>query len=204
MSKEEQDAWIKAGKPSLDEWSNSTIRKMVVNRRSDEEQFERYRFLLGNDAPKTFTSFQRIKYNNEEKWEYLKAFAGYKRRYPTSSKPYFDIYRDIKANTSIKGVVLPPVQKRAYILPTAGRDPYHLLNRMKERGISDDDIRSFMEDAKIMLVQWGGQRQRFVSDRGMCVITKEDDGWLFKTAWTAKDYDEESYYLMEAIKRAGL
>lgn len=65
MSKEEQAAWIKAGKPNLDEWANSTIRKMAVNRRSDEEQFERYREVLGDLAPKNFTSFQRMKYNSD-------------------------------------------------------------------------------------------------------------------------------------------
>lgn len=75
---------------------------------------------------------------------------------------------------------------------------------MVERKITDDALRGYMKDAKIMIVQWGGARRRYVSDNGMCVITKENDEWIFKTAWTKHDYDEESEKIMEAIKNAGL
>lgn len=78
------------------------------------------------------------------------------------------------------------------------------MHRMNERGITDDEIRGYMKDAKIMLVQWRGQRQMFVSEAGICVIAKNGDDWVYKTAWKKNDNDEETDKIMEAIKNAGL
>lgn len=75
---------------------------------------------------------------------------------------------------------------------------------MEERGITDDEIRSYMRDAKIMVVQWGGQRQLFMGERGMCLIVKDGDDWKFRTAWKTCDNDESSDYIMEVIRNAGL
>ena len=55
-----------------------------------------------------------------------------------------------------------------------------------------------------MIVQWGGKRQRFVSEDGMCVVTKSGNDWIYKTTWKKSDYDEASDKIMEAIKNAGL
>lgn len=43
------------------------------NRAADRKQLEQYRDLLGDYAPKSLVSFQRMKYNEPEKWEALKA-----------------------------------------------------------------------------------------------------------------------------------
>ena len=78
------------------------------------------------------------------------------------------------------------------------------MHRMMERNITDDEIRGYMSEAKIMIVQWGGRRQRFVGENGMCVVTKIGEDWIYKTAWKKSDYDEMSDKIMEAIKNAGL
>ena len=39
---------------------------------SDSQQFERYRSVLGRNAPKTLEEFNNIKYNDSEKWDALK------------------------------------------------------------------------------------------------------------------------------------
>lgn len=43
------------------------------NRAADRKQLEQYRDLLGDYAPKSLVSFQRLKYNEPEKWQELKA-----------------------------------------------------------------------------------------------------------------------------------
>ena len=58
-----------------------------------------------------------------------------------------------------------------------------------------------MKNAKVMFSQWGGQRQRFVGNDGMVVITKNGDEWFYKTAWSKIDYDEESIKIMEMVNR---
>ena len=72
MSQEEEQAWLKAGKPNLDDWRNDPSRKAVVNRASDTEQFARYKSVLGDNMPNDVDSFQSLKYNDGEKWEELK------------------------------------------------------------------------------------------------------------------------------------
>lgn len=49
--------------------------KMLKNRPADKKQFEEYRGILGEDAPKTFAKFQDMKYNETEKWELLQTYA---------------------------------------------------------------------------------------------------------------------------------
>lgn len=46
--------------------------KMIRNRSSDRKQFERYKDILGKYAPETLEEFQRMKYNEAEKWSELK------------------------------------------------------------------------------------------------------------------------------------
>ena len=55
-----------------------------------------------------------------------------------------------------------------------------------------------------MFVQWGGQRQLFVSDEGMCLVTKQGEEWIYKTVWSKYDFDEDSEKIMEVLKSVGL
>ncbi len=146
-----------------------------------------------------------MKYSGSEKWEYTKSLYAYLTRYPTSNKRFFDVQRKLHAlGIQKKGIVLPPVQKQVALLPSGKRDPFHIMHRMIERHITDDDLRSFMQNARCMIVQWGGQRQMFISNRGISVIHKEGDIWKFKTAWDYHDFDTETDTIMEVLNNAGL
>lgn len=46
--------------------------KSAKNFVADDEQFKRYRDVLGENAPKTLEEFQKIKYNDTKKWNTLK------------------------------------------------------------------------------------------------------------------------------------
>ena len=72
---------------------------------------------------------------------------------------------------------------------------------MLERKITDDEVRSFMKEAKVMFSQWEGRRQMFVSENGMVVVTKVNDEWIYKTVWSKNDYDEQSEKIMEVINK---
>ena len=61
-----------------------------------------------------------------------------------------------------------------------------------------------MKNSKAMFVQWGGQRQLFVSDEGMCLVTKQGEEWIYKTVWSKYDFDEDSEKIMEVLKSVGL
>lgn len=52
--------------------------KAAKNSAPDREQYERYQKVLGKEIPKSFAGFQEIKYNEPEKWRFMK--LDYQRR----------------------------------------------------------------------------------------------------------------------------
>ncbi len=174
--------------------------EMIRNATSDSNQYERYRKILKEDVG-TLAEFRQIKYNDSDKWEYLQGLKSYIKEYPNSSKKFYDIQEDLKGLGIKKGVVLPAEKKQAFILPAGKSDPYHIMHRMLERHISDDDVRGYMENAKVMFVQWNGRRQMFFSDKGVSVIAKAGDDWIYKTTWNAADFDEDALKIMEVVNK---
>ena len=173
---------------------------MIRNADRDSKQYYRYKNMLG-DGIGSLADFRQMKYNDEKKWKYTNDLKEYLEKYPTSNKIYYDIHSALK-NAGIKiGVALPPVQKKAFILPEGKKDPNHIMKRMLERNITDDEVRSFMKEAKVMFSQWEGRRQMFVSENGMVVVTKVNDEWIYKTVWSKNDYDEQSEKIMEVINK---
>lgn len=168
---------------------------------NDKNQFERYRKIIGDAAPATLEDFVKIKYNDSEKWEYYRGLKNYLSKYPTSDKRFYDVYYRLKEAGIKQGIVLPAKNVQAFILPEGKRDPYHIMHRMLERLVTDDDIRSFMTNAKCMFIQWNGNRRVYYSEKGACVVTKSDNDWLFKTAWSRSDYDDTTDTIMEVINK---
>ena len=171
----------------------------------DMKQHKEYRAILGNYVPKDFAKFRDLKYNKPEKWEYTKGLKEYLEKYPSSDKKYYNVRCDLKElGMHNIGNPLPPQKKQAFILPEGKHDPYHIMHRMMERKITDDDIRSYMNNARCMFSQWGGKRQVFYSSSGVCVITKNGDDWIYKTAWNKTDFDENTDTILEVIRKNGL
>ena len=175
--------------------------KMRKNMSSDRKQWEGYRDVIGSYAGKTIETFQKMKYNNLEKWEDLREYYKYKSKYPDSSKKYFDIMRELGEAGISQGIVLPAKAKHAYILPEGKRDPNHIMKRMLERNITDDELRSYIDEAKVMFSQWGGKRQMFITPKGVAVIAQSGDEWIIKTGWKAADFDENTLKILEVMKK---
>ncbi|MGD9678418.1 MAG: minor capsid protein [Vulcanibacillus sp.] len=49
------------------------IKKKISNEASDRKQYERYKEVLGKDAPKSFATFQNLKYTDIEGWNIIKS-----------------------------------------------------------------------------------------------------------------------------------
>ena len=186
----------------------AAYRKKQRNRQQlyrDIKQHKEYRTALGKDVPKDFAKFRELKYNDPEKWKYTKGLKEYLEKYPSSNKKYYNVGCNLKElGLHNIGNPLPPQKKQAFILPEGKRDPYHIMHRMLERQITDDDIRSYMNNARCMFSQWGGKRQVFYSSSGVCVITKNGDDWIYKTAWNKIDFDESTDIILEVIRKNGL
>lgn len=48
------------------------VQRMIKNKSADNKQYEKYKNVLGKNAPKNFEAFQNIKYNNNDDWKTLK------------------------------------------------------------------------------------------------------------------------------------
>lgn len=178
--------------------------KSYKNRAADAKQYETYKQVLGDSIPDNVYAFQEIKYNNPEEWERLKGLKRYLTKYPSSDSRYYDAMQQLKREGINRGVLLPPEPKQAYILPEGKRDPYHIMRRMLERNLTDDGIRGYMQNARGKFVQWGGRRQLFISDEGAALIAKSEEAWVYKTAWSKHDFDEETERIIEVLRNAGL
>ena len=131
------------------------------------------------------------------------AFQKYHQKYPDAGFRSFLVDYHVKKAGIRTGIALPAKPKHAAVLPdpTTKRDPYHIMHRMAERGITDDNLREYMNSAKIMFVQWNGQRQAFYSDAGVVVRAKTEGGWIYKTAFSKADFDDNTYKILEVIHK---
>lgn len=178
--------------------------KKVARASADKKQWSEYRATVGNAVPKTLDEFQDWKYTNPDEWNYVKGLKSYLTKYPISNRKFYDAQQTLKAHGMKNGVLLPAQKIRAYILPSGKHDPYHIMKRMMKRGITDDELRGYSDNAKAMIIQWGGERRKYITGEGMCVVEKQQDEWVYKTAWKKEDYDEESDRIMEVLKNVGL
>ena len=174
-----------------------------VDKTEDLIEFEDLKKILGKNAPKSFDEYKYLKYNSE-KWEYIQNLKNYLIKHPDSNKKYFDAMVKLKEMDVNKGILLPPTKKQAFILPEGNYDSYHIMKRMQERNITDDDLRKLIGSAKCMVSQWNGKRQLFIGDEGSCIIVKQGDIWIYKTAWLKNDYDENMDIILEVLKDVGL
>lgn len=202
-TRETYSEWL-ARKMEKDPEGTTLEFKKAARASADRKQWKEYRAVVGNAVPNSLDKFQDLKYTDSERWDYIKGLRRYKDKYPESNQQYYDAQQALKAEGIAKGLLLPAEKVRAYIMPSGKRDPYHIMKRMMKRGITDDEVRSYSDNAKAMLVQWGGERRVYISNEGVSVMTRESDEWIYKTAWKTNDNDERMDRIMEVLKSAGL
>lgn len=79
------DEWYKWNETKYGAEKVAVEKKKIKNAASDKKQWEKYRDVLGKDAPKTFADFQNLKYNDPEKW--LNTKTKYKQTKVINSAP---------------------------------------------------------------------------------------------------------------------
>lgn len=187
---------------------NTGAFRYEISEHANRKQFQELQLLLSDKGvafPTDFKAFCSLKYKETKKWEYISMFAKYIDNYPNSDKRYFNLWYELKNQYNIKkGIAIPPVAKDARIEPSGEHDRNHIYDRMNERKITEAELYSYMKNARCMFSQWNGNRILYVSDEGMCVILKTNTGWVYKTAWSRNDYDEDSKKILEVLKDVGL
>lgn len=112
--------------------------KKVRNRQSDKKLFEQYRAVLGDHAPKSLVSFQRMKYNEPEKWEFAK--LDYARRNKLKNHPEI-------ALPNAENAVAPEPKFTKYLFNPENQKGYPKGNAFTSRlGYGPDNWSSLQEE----------------------------------------------------------
>lgn len=168
--------------------------KKSRNRANDKKQYERYKEILGKEAPESFEKFQELKYNNIDEWQETKEFFGYKGNNPESDKKYFLINKKIQqlrddGVIKIKGTVVKPTAQPIKELNE------HTLMRMNQRSITKEDAQSFIDNGIIAFKQRLGTQQAYYSEKGFTAIST--DGIVGSTGWL----DESAEIMIKEVKK---
>ena len=133
----------------------------------------------------------------------MKGFTNYKAKNLSAEIWHYDIYQELRGLGIKKGIVLPPERIKAYILEDkTSRDPAHIMKRMQERHITDDDVQSFIDTAQIRFNQRHGERRAYYSKEGVTVAQKDDEhGWIAKTTWSKSDNGEETDLILKVVNK---
>lgn len=96
------------GNMTYQEWYNKYVKgrpeaelaeKQIKNRSADRKQWQKYREILGKEVPDSLDKFQKMKYNETEKWEELKS-----QKQETLNKMDFADMEKLKGNLGNKEV----------------------------------------------------------------------------------------------------
>ncbi|WP_018306328.1 minor capsid protein [Desulfitobacterium hafniense] len=173
--------------------------KQAANLSSDQKQYTRYKNILGKDAPKTFESFQNLKYTDSENWADTKSLYQYIKDNPESNKVYYQVNKDIKALVD-SGVVNKSIGTAVKPSPiNIGSIGSHAEKQMLKRKITSHDAKSYVENAKVIFNQNSGKNQAYYSKEGASVVIVE--GNILKTAFPSSYYDDGAKAILEVVNK---
>lgn len=187
--------WKKAQEEKYGEGIIEKTRKMRYNEKADREQHARYRERLGDDAPKSFEDFRKLKYDEPDKYDDLKGYYRYRGSNPGSGKAYYEADKakeSLVANGTIraKGVVVS-APKGARIISANE----HAVQQMKKRNISQAFAQNIVDSAEFALKQRNGTRFAYYTEKGFAAL--DLDG----TLCTAGELDFGGMTLYKEVMR---
>lgn len=117
-----------------------TEEKALQNAASDKKQYERYREVLGKDTPKHFADFQEMKYNDPEKWKFMK--LDYQRRNELQEHPELKL-------PNVEKAILPEPKFTKYLFDENSEKGYPKGRAFADRlGYSLDNWKKLQEALK--------------------------------------------------------
>ncbi len=138
-------------------------RKKVYNEKADKKQYERYKEVLGKNAPTTFKDFQKIKYEGE--WTFFYEYFKSIKRGELTTLSNFDLYKEI--GLKIDSILVNKTTQNGIII--TGKS-YHFIARtigsvfQRRSGVSvEDTLDAVLHPLTIDAVinNKNGQSQRF-------------------------------------------
>lgn len=161
--------------------------KMVKNKASDRKQFKRYQDVLGEDEPDSLAKFQKMKYNEPEKWNELQ--LGYR-----DAVRYRKLI-DKAGSLNIKG---QPIKKINRInLDEYDFKDFH-INSEREHQVTKELAQQYVNESVAAYRRWNGDVTVYISPSGAAVVNHKNK--TVSTAYRAEEYDEKMNKLLEVLK----
>lgn len=197
----------------LDEYSRFS-RKMNLKQERERIYVDgRGRIALNSDQQKRIESRLESMYNKGSILANIKAYETelrglkkYQEKVPNAELFHYRLNKVLKQEKLIRGYVVPAEKRQAYILEDlSSRDPAHVMKRMLERNITDDQIQEYMDSALFAVLHYNDTRLAYYSIKGVTVLTRTEDysdvDWIVKTTWSKNDFDENTDRILKEAKR---
>ena len=139
----------------------------------------------------------------------LKGLKKYREKVPNAKLWHYRLDKALHEQRLImpKAYVVPTEHKNAYILEDLAhkKDPAHIMKRMLERNITDDQVQKYVDTAIFSLSHYNDTRLAYYSTDGVTVLTKTSDydgiEWITKTSWSKADFDETTDIILKEAKK---
>ncbi len=150
----------------------------------DSQQYERWKAVIGaENMPKSLDKFQKMKYNNGKKYEFLKGFKEYKQTNPRSRIEDYKTSVRLKEQ-GVRGSIHIPAQE-INISDFSFNDEH--INIERQHGVSRKEAEKYIQDALVSISQWKGRRIAFYSIAGVTVVDLTEK--LIVTSWGKDEFD---------------
>ncbi len=169
------------------------MRKMEYNKKADRAQFDAYQSRLGDESPKTFEAFQKIKYDNATAYEELCGLYSYKGRVPEATAADYKAYKAIKATGVTGSIRVPPKT-----IDTAGiafNDSH-----AARHGCTLEQAVDYINTAKCSITRkrWDGYSVNYYSTTGAAYVDQETQ--KIKASYSSADFDLLTKRIMEVFQ----
>lgn len=186
---------------------DKTVSAKAISRNATarKREYEEFVGKVGSGNAPSFAKYSTVGYNKSEEFKQLKALGKYRESVPEATLANYQLNQILKDKKLIKGKVTATNPVNAFILEDlSSKDPTHVMKRMLERNITDDQVRGFINNAVLCEIQHGGLRRVYYSKDGVAVVTKTTDygvDWIVKTTWSNLDFTENTDKLIEEVMK---
>ncbi|WP_346877127.1 minor capsid protein [Clostridium sp. UBA5712] len=160
--------------------------KMIKNKASDRKQYSKYKEILGKDAPKSFTDFRELKYNDSKEWNLVKDYVKSRSNNMISIFTPYSQYKEYKniIDTDIIGLttsngVKIKEQSKHFIERVFGTSKDPDTGRPRD-GVAINDIKDAILNGVVRARKTDPDSIKLVTDRCMVSINP-NTGVLIQT-----------------------
>nr|WP_321026938.1 minor capsid protein [Clostridium neonatale] len=182
---------------SYEDWYNKYVKGnhreelaelKIKNKSSDKSQYEKYKEILGDEAPKTFEDFRKMKYNDTNKYKALET------KYNDSVVSNLLKEHNIELVDKISDKLYSVKNYRPDIKDMTQHAKDNLENKGDRSSMTTDKAKEFIDNAKLVIFDSQRKTIKFMAEDGYSVLNFDN---ILVTAVPQKWRNKYNKYLKE-------